>query len=197
MISFKNGIIPAIIQDITTNRVLMMGYMNKESYKKSIYENKVTFYSRSKKKLWTKGETSGNYLFIKKIFIDCDKDTLLIKVDPIGPVCHTGYDTCWKETNKENFLFILEKIIYNRINDKAHNSYIYKLFIKGINRISQKLGEESIELIIESKDSNNKYLLNEAADLLFHYLILLNYKKLYIKDVLNILEKRHIKKQND
>ncbi|WP_185873456.1 bifunctional phosphoribosyl-AMP cyclohydrolase/phosphoribosyl-ATP diphosphatase HisIE [Blattabacterium cuenoti] len=193
-INFKNKIIPTIIQDCDTNVVLMLGFMNEESYKKSIFDKKVTFYSRSKNKLWTKGETSNNYLFIKDILIDCDGDTLLIKVKPNGPVCHKKTDTCWKEINKKNFLFLLEEIISNRFFEKneKNDSYINKLYKKGINRIIQKLGEESIELIIESKNNNDNNFLNEAADLLFHYLILLKKRNFNIQNVINVLEKRHL-----
>ncbi|WP_185859488.1 bifunctional phosphoribosyl-AMP cyclohydrolase/phosphoribosyl-ATP diphosphatase HisIE [Blattabacterium cuenoti] len=191
MIHFENGLIPVIIQDAKTDKILMMGYMNQEAYQKSVYEKKVTFYSRSKKRLWTKGEVSGNYLFIKNLLIDCDGDTLLIKAKPTGPICHKGTDTCWKEINKKNFLFYLEDLIFNRINQQKKNSYIYQLSKKGINKISQKLGEEAVELIIESKDNNRNLFLNESADLLFHYLILLHEKGFSIQDVINILENRH------
>ncbi|WP_185849402.1 bifunctional phosphoribosyl-AMP cyclohydrolase/phosphoribosyl-ATP diphosphatase HisIE [Blattabacterium cuenoti] len=193
MIDFKKGLIPAIVQDSKTDKVLMLGYMNQEAYQKSINEKKVTFYSRSKKRLWTKGEISKNYLFIENILIDCDEDTLLIKAKPAGPTCHKGSDTCWKEMNNKNFLFYLEDIISHKINKKQENSYIYQLSKKGINRISQKLGEETIELIIESKDDNKNLFLNESADLLFHYLILLKKKGLKIQNVINILENRHSK----
>ncbi|WP_341651774.1 bifunctional phosphoribosyl-AMP cyclohydrolase/phosphoribosyl-ATP diphosphatase HisIE [Blattabacterium cuenoti] len=191
MINFKKGLIPVIVQDSKTNKVLMLGYMNQEAYKKSIDEKKVTFYSRSKKRLWTKGEISKNYLFIKDILVDCDEDTLLIKAKPAGPICHKGSDTCWKEINNKNFLFHLENIISDKIKKKQENSYIYQLLKKGINRISQKLGEEAVELIIESKDNNKNLFLNESADLLFHYLILLKKKGFEIQDVINILENRH------
>ncbi|WP_185863980.1 bifunctional phosphoribosyl-AMP cyclohydrolase/phosphoribosyl-ATP diphosphatase HisIE [Blattabacterium cuenoti] len=193
MINFKKGLIPVIVQDSNTDKVLMMGYMNQEAYKKSINEKKVTFYSRSKEKLWTKGEISKNYLFIKEILVDCDKDTLLIKAKPAGPICHKGSDTCWKEINNKNFLFHLENIISDKIKKKQENSYIYQLLKKGVNRISQKLGEEAVELIIESKDNNKNLFLNESADLLFHYLILLKKKGCEIQDVINILENRHSK----
>ncbi|WP_185855673.1 bifunctional phosphoribosyl-AMP cyclohydrolase/phosphoribosyl-ATP diphosphatase HisIE [Blattabacterium cuenoti] len=190
-INFKNELIPTIIQDEITNKVLMLGYMNEESYNKSINEKKVTFYSRSKKRLWTKGEISNNYLIIKEVLIDCDGDTLLIKVKPLGPTCHSGEDTCWNEINNEEFLFFLEKLIYNNIKGKNENSYINKLFRMGVNRIAQKLGEEAIEVVLESKDNNKDLFLNESADLLFHYLILLRYKNISIKDVIKILENRH------
>ncbi|WP_185862306.1 bifunctional phosphoribosyl-AMP cyclohydrolase/phosphoribosyl-ATP diphosphatase HisIE [Blattabacterium cuenoti] len=195
MINFKKGLIPSIIQDAKTDKVLMLGYMNQEAYKKSIHEKKVTFYSRSKKRLWTKGEISKNYLFIQKILIDCDGDSLLIKAEPAGPVCHKGTDTCWEEINKKNFLFYLESLIYSRIKKKQKNSYIYQLSKQGINKISQKLGEEAVELIIESKDDNKNLFLNESADLLFHYLILLHKKGFKIQDVINILENRHFHKK--
>ncbi|WP_185866752.1 bifunctional phosphoribosyl-AMP cyclohydrolase/phosphoribosyl-ATP diphosphatase HisIE [Blattabacterium cuenoti] len=190
-INFKDDLIPVIIQDNKTNKVLMLGYMNQEAYKKSIEEKKVTFYSRSKKRLWTKGEVSKNYLFIKNILIDCDRDTLLIKAEPTGPICHKGTDTCWKEMNKTNFLFHLENIISNRVHQKNENSYVVKLFKKGINKISQKLGEEAVEMIIESKDDNRSLFLNESADLLFHYILLLYNKGVTIHNVINLLEKRH------
>ncbi|WP_185866186.1 bifunctional phosphoribosyl-AMP cyclohydrolase/phosphoribosyl-ATP diphosphatase HisIE [Blattabacterium cuenoti] len=191
MIHFKDGLIPVIIQDAKTNKILMLGYMNQEAYQKSIHEKKVTFYSRSKKRLWTKGEVSKNYLFIKDLLIDCDGDSLLIKAEPTGPICHKGTDTCWKEINQKNFLFSLEDLISNRINQQKKNSYIYQLSKKGINKISQKLGEEAVELIIESKDNNENLFLNESADLLFHYLILLHKKGFSIQDVINVLENRH------
>ncbi|WP_185852318.1 bifunctional phosphoribosyl-AMP cyclohydrolase/phosphoribosyl-ATP diphosphatase HisIE [Blattabacterium cuenoti] len=193
MINFKKGLIPAIVQDSKTDKVLMLGYMNQEAYKKSIDEKKVTFYSRSKQRLWTKGEISKNYLFIQDILVDCDEDTLLIKARPAGPICHKGSDTCWKEMNNKNFLFHLENIISDRMKKKQENSYIYQLLKKGINRISQKLGEEAVELIIESKDNNKSLFLNESADLLFHYLILLKKKEVEIQDVIDILENRHSK----
>ncbi|WP_185882068.1 bifunctional phosphoribosyl-AMP cyclohydrolase/phosphoribosyl-ATP diphosphatase HisIE [Blattabacterium cuenoti] len=195
-INFKNDLIPVIIQDYKTNKVLMLGYMNEEAYTKSIEEKKVTFYSRSKKRLWTKGEVSKNYLLIKNILIDCDQDALLIKAEPTGPICHKGTDTCWKEMNKMNFLFHLENIISNRVNQKDENSYVVKLFKKGINKISQKLGEEAVEMIIESKDDNPSLFLNESADLLFHYLLLLYSKGVTIHDVINLLEKRHKSKNH-
>ncbi|WP_185857494.1 bifunctional phosphoribosyl-AMP cyclohydrolase/phosphoribosyl-ATP diphosphatase HisIE [Blattabacterium cuenoti] len=193
MINFKKGLIPTIVQDSKTDKVLMLGYMNQEAYKKSIDEKKVTFYSRSKKRLWTKGEISKNYLFIQDILVDCDEDTLLIKATPAGPTCHKGSDTCWKEINNKNFLFHLENIISDRMKKKQENSYICQLFKKGINRISQKFGEEAVELIIESKDNNKNLFLNESADLLFHYLILLKIKKIEIQEVIDVLENRHSK----
>ncbi len=187
-------IIPAIIQDNITSKVLMLGYMNEEAFEKTKQEKRVTFFSRSKKRLWTKGEESGNYLSVNSILLDCDVDTLLIKATPLGPVCHTGEDTCFKEkNNSDNFLNALEKIIENRKKAAYKNSYVSELFTKGINKIAQKVGEESVELIIEAKDNNKDLFLNEAADLLFHYLILLNAKNACLMDVIEILENRNKK----
>lgn len=187
-------LIPVIIQDSITEKVLMLGYMNEEAFEKTKQENRVTFFSRSKKRLWTKGEESGNYLTVKSVLLDCDADTLLIKVTPRGPVCHSGDDTCFKEQNTSaNFLYKLEKIIIDRKNNSNTNSYISELFKKGINKIAQKVGEESVELIIEAKDNNTELFLNEAADLLFHYLILLNAKEVYLKDIIKVLENRNEK----
>lgn len=190
---YFDGLLPTIIQDIITNKILMMGYMNKESYEQTITKGKVIFYSRSRKKLWTKGEQSKNYLLVKKILIDCDLDTLLIKAEPLGPICHTGKDTCWGENNVNNYNFLekIEQIIQQRKIQNKKNSYISDLMRKGINKISQKVGEESIELIIEAKDNDTEKFLNEAADLLLHYLILLQSKGHYLKEVIRILEKRH------
>ncbi len=187
-------IIPAIIQDNITSKVLMLGYMNEEAFEKTKQEKRVTFFSRSKKRLWTKGEESGIYLSVNSILLDCDVDTLLIKATPLGPVCHTGEDTCFKEkNNSDNFLNALEKIIENRKKAAYKNSYVSELFTKGINKIAQKVGEESVELIIEAKDNNKDLFLNEAADLLFHYLILLNAKNACLMDVIEILENRNKK----
>ncbi len=184
-------LIPIIIQDSITEKVLMLGYMNEEAFEKTKQENRVTFFSRSKNRLWTKGEESKNYLNVNSILLDCDADTLLIKVTPQGPVCHTGEDTCFKEKNTSaNFLNELEEIIDDRKNNPNTSSYISGLFKKGINKIAQKVGEESIELVIETKDDNKDLFLNEAADLLFHYLILLNAKEVCLKDVTEILENR-------
>lgn len=187
-----DGLVPVIIQDCNTDIVLMLGYMNAEAFEKTKNEKRVTFYSRSKKRLWTKGETSGNYLTVKQIIIDCDNDTLLIKAKPAGPVCHTGSDTCFDEQNKSrNFLLELEQIILNRKNNPSETSYTSALFEKGINKIAQKVGEEAVELIIEAKDSNEDLFLNEAADLLFHYLILLTAKEKSLDDIIAVLKKRH------
>jgi phosphoribosyl-ATP pyrophosphohydrolase/phosphoribosyl-AMP cyclohydrolase len=190
---YPDGLVPAIIQDSVTEKVLMLGFMNQEALDRTEADGKVTFYSRSRKKLWTKGEESGNYLLVKAIAIDCDQDTLLIKALPLGPVCHTGADTCWNEKNhREDFLVCLEEIIENRRRDAdPERSYVAGLFSKGLNKIAQKVGEEAVELVIEAKDHHDELFLNEAADLLFHYLILLNAKGNSLQDVINILKKRH------
>ena len=189
----NDGLVPAIIQDYKTQKVLMLGYMNQEAFLKTNQSKKVTFYSRTKKRLWTKGEKSGNFLHLIDIKLDCDNDTLLIHVNPDGPVCHKGTDTCWQEENKQDYGFIseLEQIIENRKNRaKPEESYIASLFEEGINKIAQKVGEEAVEVIIEAKDDNPKLFLNESADLLFHYLILLKAKGYSIKDVVEVLEAR-------
>jgi phosphoribosyl-ATP pyrophosphohydrolase/phosphoribosyl-AMP cyclohydrolase len=186
--------VPAIIQDADTQKVLMLGFMNAEALIKTSELQKVTFFSRSKNRLWTKGEESGNYLFVKEIKSDCDNDTLLIQASPAGPVCHTGADTCWGEKNEtDNFLVQLEQIIEERKNNPSQKSYTSSLFEKGINKIAQKVGEEAIELVIEAKDDNAFLFKNEAADLLFHYLILLQAKGFKLQDVLEILKERHKK----
>ncbi|MCF6243167.1 MAG: bifunctional phosphoribosyl-AMP cyclohydrolase/phosphoribosyl-ATP diphosphatase HisIE [Bacteroidales bacterium] len=189
----QNGLVPAIIQDYRTRKVLMLGYMNEEALKKTQESGKVTFYSRSHNTLWTKGETSGNFLYLKDIKVDCDNVTLLIQAEPAGPVCHTGTDTCWAEENRggTEFLTHLEKVIEDRKNSTADKSYTKSLFDKGINKIAQKVGEEAIELVIEAKDNNDKLFVNEAADLMFHYLVLLNQKGFRLNDVVAVLEKRH------
>ena len=192
---YGDGLVPAIIQDDRTNKVLMLGFMNREALDMSRNTGKVTFYSRSKKRLWTKGEESGQFLILKDIKLDCDQDSLLIKVIPTGPVCHTGADTCWDEKNESNdFLTRLGNIIQDRKNDPKENSYISGLFKKGINKITQKVGEEAVELVIEAKDQNENLFLNEAADLLFHYLILLEAKGHNLKEVSDVLQLRHDKK---
>jgi phosphoribosyl-ATP pyrophosphohydrolase/phosphoribosyl-AMP cyclohydrolase len=191
---YSDGLVPAIIQDYETHKVLMMGFMNKEALKKTEVTGRVTFYSRSKKKLWTKGEESGNFLELKSIAVDCDNDTLLIKAHPLGPACHTGADTCWSEKNHhEDFLYYLEDIINLRSKASPDESYVAKLFSNGINKIAQKVGEEAVELVIEAKDNDEKLFLNEAADLLFHYLVLLNAKGYKLQNVINVLQKRHSK----
>ncbi|WP_310557457.1 bifunctional phosphoribosyl-AMP cyclohydrolase/phosphoribosyl-ATP diphosphatase HisIE [Flavobacterium sp.] len=189
----NNGLIPVIIQDATTKTVLMLGYMNEEAYNKTLETQKVTFFSRSKNRLWTKGEESGNFLNLVSIKNDCDNDTLLIQVNPVGPTCHTGFDTCWQETNNQNYGFIskLEKTIQERKeNATSKKSYVASLFEKGINKIAQKVGEEAIEVVIEAKDNNDDLFLDESADLLFHYLILLQAKGFTLQDVVSVLETR-------
>jgi len=191
---YTDGLLPVIIQDNQTNKVLMLGYMNADAFNKTISENKVVFYSRSKQRLWMKGETSGNYLTVNEVLPDCDNDTILIKATPAGAVCHTGADTCFNETNSSgNFLYDLEKIIEERKNRPVENSYTSSLFNEGLNKIAQKVGEEAIELIIEGKDNDDDKFLNEAADLLFHYLVLLQAKNHELNDVINILADRHSK----
>jgi phosphoribosyl-AMP cyclohydrolase / phosphoribosyl-ATP pyrophosphohydrolase len=191
---YSDGLVPAIIQDHKTQKVLMLGFMNDEALQKTMREGKVTFYSRSKKRLWTKGEESGNFLLLKEVKSDCDDDTLLIKAEPTGPVCHTGADTCWSEKNHaEDFLSYLEHIIELRRNSDDEKSYVRQLFKNGINKIAQKVGEEAVELVIEAKDVNNDLFLNEASDLLFHFLILLQAKGYKMDDVIRVLKERHHK----
>ncbi len=185
------GLIPVIVQDAQTQKVLMLGYMNRESFDKTNETGKVTFFSRSRQTLWVKGETSGNFLEVKEILIDCDNDTILIKANPTGAVCHTGADTCFNEKNAaENFLFELEKIIQSRKANPNENSYTSKLFQSGLNKIAQKVGEEAVELIIEAKDDNSELFKAEAADLLYHFLILLSAKNLELSDIVNTLKQR-------
>ena len=189
---FENGLAPAVIQDSRTGKVLMLGYMNQEALTKTEKEKRVTFYSRSKKRLWTKGEESGNYLNVQGMLADCDNDAILIKAIPEGPVCHTGADTCWNEKNESNnFLAHLESIIQKRKNEPSEKSYTTSLFKAGINKVAQKVGEEATELIIEAKDNNEELFLNEGADLLFHYLVLLAAKNTNLDAVINILKQRH------
>lgn len=187
----KQELIPAIVQDEVTGKVLMLGYMNKESFEMTKKEGRVTFFSRSKSRLWTKGETSGNFLEVKKMLLDCDNDTILIKARPLGPACHTGADTCFNESNKADFLSRLQEIIRDRKNNPSSKSYTASLFKEGINKIAQKVGEEATEVIIEAKDNNRDLFLNESADLLFHYLILLEAKNVTLQDVIAVLEARH------
>ncbi len=189
---YSDGLVPVIVQDFTTQKVLMLGFMNEEALKKTEELGKVTFYSRSKKRLWTKGEESGHFLLVKQVLSDCDHDTLLIKAEPLGPTCHTGADTCWSERNhKDDFLYYLEDIIELRRKSNDDKSYVRQLFNKGINKIAQKVGEEAVELVIESKDNNEELFLNEAADLLFHYLVLLHAKGHSLQQVVNLLQSRH------
>jgi len=186
------GILPAIIQDSETRQVLMLGYMNREALDKTLAEGRVTFYSRSKKRLWTKGETSGNYLNVNDLKIDCDKDTILIQARPAGPVCHTGSDTCFDETNEnQHFLHHLERVIQQRRDAPSGESYTSSLFRKGINKVAQKVGEEAVELVIEAKDDNDDLFLGEAADLMYHYLVLLAAKGKTLNDIIQVLESRH------
>jgi phosphoribosyl-AMP cyclohydrolase / phosphoribosyl-ATP pyrophosphohydrolase len=188
-----NGLVPAVIQDYNTLQVLMVGYMNETALKKTKEEMKVTFFSRSKNRLWTKGETSGNYLYVKEILTDCDNDSLLIKAEPAGPVCHTGKRACFGEINAKGFIYELEYIINQRIDNNIEESYTNKLFRQGINKIAQKVGEEAVELIIESKDNNSDLFMNEAADLLYHFLILLKTKGIKLQNIEEVLQKRHEK----
>lgn len=190
----NNGLVPAIIQDAKTNKVLMLGYMNAEAFEKTTATNKVTFFSRTKNRLWTKGEESGNFLNVVSVKNDCDNDTLLFQVNPVGPTCHTGSDTCWNDVNEQSFGFLseLEKVITSRReNADSQKSYVASLFEKGINKIAQKVGEEAVEIVIEAKDNNDDLFLNEGADLLFHYLILLQAKGYTLKDIVSVLEGRH------
>ena len=192
-IKSAHGLIPAIIQDSETKNVLMLGYMNEESLQKTIETGKVTFYSRSKQRLWTKGEESGNFLNLVDIKNDCDGDTLLIQAKPVGPTCHTGLDTCWQEPNNQEYGFLskLENTIKTRReNADSEKSYVASLFEKGINKIAQKVGEEAVEVVIEAKDDNDHLFLDESADLLFHYLILLQAKGFELNDVVNVLKGR-------
>ncbi len=190
----SNGLVPVIIQDATTKNVLMLGYMNDEAYKKTLETKRVTFYSRSKQRLWTKGEESGNFLNMVDIKNDCDKDTLLVQVNPEGPTCHKGTDTCWQTENKSYYGFFstLEDVIAERVANKDTNSsYVARLFDKGINKIAQKVGEEAVETVIEAMDNNDELFLYESADLFFHYLMLLKAKGFTLKDIEEQLKSRH------
>ena len=190
-----NGLVPVVIQDNNALQVLMVGYMNEEALEKTIKDKKVTFFSRSKNRLWTKGETSGNYLFVEEILSDCDKDSLLIRVNPAGPVCHTGSTSCLGDEISKGFIYELEHIINQRIIKNSEDSYTNKLYKKGINKVAQKVGEEAVELIIEAKDDNIELFQNEAADLLYHLLILLKSKNVRFSDIEEVLKKRHEKKK--
>ncbi len=192
-----DGLVPAIIQDASTNKILMLGYMNADALQKTIATQLVTFFSRTKQRLWTKGEESGNVLNLVDIKLDCDSDSLLIKVNPKGPTCHKGTDTCWNETNKETYGFIsnLEETIESRIKaGDSEKSYVASLFAKGINKIAQKVGEEAVEVVIEAKDDNDDLFLEESADLLFHYLMLLQAKGFKLNDVVSVLKNRNSNK---
>ncbi|TAE36898.1 MAG: bifunctional phosphoribosyl-AMP cyclohydrolase/phosphoribosyl-ATP diphosphatase HisIE [Runella slithyformis] len=189
-----DGLVPVVVQDADTQKVLMVGYMNDEALTKTQAEGVVTFFSRSKQRLWTKGETSQHFLNVKEIIIDCDADTLLIKAHPQGPTCHTGADTCFNEANegKATFLNYLQKeVIRSRKNNPQENSYTSKLFKKGVNKIAQKVGEEAVELVIEAKDNNDELFKSEAADLLFHYLILLEHRNIDLDEIVAVLQTRH------
>jgi phosphoribosyl-ATP pyrophosphohydrolase/phosphoribosyl-AMP cyclohydrolase len=188
---YTDGLVPAIVQDAETRTVLMLGFMNAEAFEKTEKTGKATFYSRVRQTLWTKGETSGNFLRVREILLDCDADTILIRANPAGAVCHTGADTCFGERNeRENFLFELEKTIRDRKTNPSDASYTTKLFRKGINKIAQKVGEEAIELVIEAKDDNTELFKNEAADLLYHLLVLFAEKEIELSDVLETLKER-------
>lgn len=186
-----NGLIPAVIQDNTSLQVLMTGFMNEEALNLTLAEGKVTFFSRSKNRLWTKGETSGNFLYVKEITPDCDNDTILIRAEPAGPVCHTGKKSCFGDEPAKGFIYQLERIISQRIGENAENSYTNKLYKKGINKVAQKVGEEAVELVIEAKDDNDELFRNEAADLLYHFLILLKAKQISFSDIEEVLRSRH------
>jgi len=190
---YNDGLMPVIVQDAISNKVLMLGFMNEQALNKTQTEGKVTFFSRSKQRLWTKGETSDNFLIVKEIKTDCDSDTLLIKADPLGPVCHTGADTCFNENNSSFSLESLEGIITERKSNPSESSYTSSLFKKGINKIAQKVGEEAVELVIESKDDDKEKFLGEAADLLYHYLVLLRAKNYTLADVVAVLATRYKK----
>ena len=189
MIDFKkgNGLVPVVIQDNNTLQVLMLGYMNEEAFEKTKAERLVTFYSRSKERLWTKGEVSGNTLTVNSIIIDCDQDTVLIKATPAGPTCHTGAKTCFSEETAKGFLYELESIIHDKIDNNDPNSYTNQLFQRGINKVAQKVGEEAVEIVIEAKDDNDVLFKNEAADLLYHFLILLKAKGFKLEDIEEVL----------
>lgn len=195
-IDFKkgNGLIPVIVQHQETLQVLMLGYMNEEAYDKTIKSGLVTFYSRSKQRLWTKGETSGNTLDVQEISVDCDKDTLLVKARPNGPTCHTGQVSCFGEQDSKGFLYTIEDTIRDRIDNKRTESYTYTLFQRGMNKVAQKVGEEAVELVIEAKDNQIDLFKNEAADLLYHYLVLLKAKGVALEDIEDVLRARSISK---
>jgi phosphoribosyl-ATP pyrophosphohydrolase/phosphoribosyl-AMP cyclohydrolase len=196
-VDFKksDGLVPAVVQDAVTGKVLMLGYMNEEAFSKTKEDRKVTFFSRSKGRLWTKGETSDNFLYVNDILVDCDSDTILIKAVPAGPTCHTGADTCFNESNSGRAAFLnhLKGVIRQRKQQPDETSYTSSLFKKGVNKIAQKVGEEAVELVIEAKDNNKELFLGEAADLMFHYLVLLEEKNIDLDEVIAVLEQRHNK----
>ncbi|MDV4101164.1 bifunctional phosphoribosyl-AMP cyclohydrolase/phosphoribosyl-ATP diphosphatase [Elizabethkingia anophelis] len=187
----KDGLVPVIIQNYLTEQVLMLGYMNPEAYNKTKEEGKVTFFSRSKNRLWTKGETSGNFLEVKDILLDCDQDTLLIKVKPNGPTCHTGSVSCFGNQSRKGFLYELQQVISDRIDNNIESSYTNQLYKRGINKVAQKVGEEAVEVVIEAKDNDDYLFKNESADLLYHYLILLKAKGFTLEDIEAVLRERH------
>ena len=187
----NDGLVPVVIQNNKTLQVLMLGYMNEEAFVKTQKEQKVTFFSRSKNRLWTKGEESRNFLFVKDIQIDCDNDTILIKAEPKGPTCHKGTTSCFAEETPKGFVYELENIIHDRIDNNVETSYTNKLFKRGINKVAQKVGEEAVEVVIEAKDNNDDLFINEAADLLYHYLILLKAKGFTFQDIEAVLKSRH------
>ncbi|KAA6337251.1 Phosphoribosyl-AMP cyclohydrolase [termite gut metagenome] len=189
----SNGLVPVIIQDNQTNKVLMLGYMDKEAYEKTVETGKVTFFSRSKKRLWTKGEESGNFLYVVSMKEDCDRDTLLIRVNPAGPVCHTGTDTCWGEKNEEDILFLkqLQDFIDKRHQEMPEKSYTTSLFQSGINRMAQKVGEEAVEMVIEATNGTDERMIYEGSDLLYHIIVLLTSKGYRIEDLVRELKVRH------
>lgn len=188
--SKSGGLVPVIIQDEVSLQVLMLGYMNEEAFQKTKKEGKVTFFSRSKDRLWTKGETSNNFLWVKEMKLDCDSDTLLIKAKADGPTCHTGSVSCFEDEQAKGFVYQLEKTIHQRIDEDDENSYTNKLYKRGINKVAQKVGEEAVELVIEAKDQNDELFINEAADLLYHYLILLKAKNFTFSDIEAVLKER-------
>ncbi|CAM4167839.1 bifunctional phosphoribosyl-AMP cyclohydrolase/phosphoribosyl-ATP diphosphatase HisIE [Cytophagaceae bacterium 50C-KIRBA] len=192
---FSKGLLPAVIQDASTLQVLMLGYMNEEAYFKTQADNIVTFYSRSKERLWTKGETSGNFFHVKNILLDCDQDTLLIQVDPVGPACHKGTDTCFNTSNQDNaaWLDYLKHIIRSRKGASADTSYTASLFQKGTNKVAQKVGEEAVELVIEAMSNNDELFKGEAADLVFHLLVLLEDRGIGLEEIVKLLQQRHAK----
>ncbi len=192
-LNFKktDGLIPCIVQDATTAKVIMLGYMNEEALQRTLAEKKLTFFSRTKQRLWTKGETSGNFIFMHEVIMDCDQDTLLFKVNPKGPSCHTGSDTCFNEKNEPDGLGFLEAIIQERKKNPKEKSYTNQLLNAGINKVAQKVGEEAVELVIEAKDNNRELFLGEAADLMYHYLVLLEAKNCTLSDVEKVLRQRH------
>lgn len=187
----KQELIPAVIQDNQTHQMLMLGYMNKEAFEQTQKDGKVTFFSRSKNRLWTKGETSGNFLWVKDIYVDCDRDTILIKVDPEGPVCHRGTRACFDNDSAKGFLYKLQQVVHDKIDQNEEGSYTNKLHQKGINKVAQKVGEEAVELVIEAKDDNAELFKNEAADLLYHFMVLLKTKEITLEEIEEVLEQRH------